>query len=133
MATITLEVPNELELELAARLPRLLERTIEQLRLEKELSNDSVHSPDSASPIYMEVLDFLASMPCREQIIKFTVSEQLQDRIEDLLEKNRNGGLTEAEESEMNTFLRVNYLMGMLKARVRGGKNQALNQSAYSR
>ena len=126
MATITLEIPDELATELAplqAELPNLLGQTLARIKREKTMA---ARTNQAGSPIYLEALDFLASLPSREQVASYTVSASLQTRVEELLERNRNEGLSTKERAEMDTYLQVNHLMGMLKTRVR----KAMKQSA---
>ncbi len=65
------------------------------------------------------MLDFLASGPTSQQIIEHKATPAAQARLEDLLDKNREEGLTETEAAEMNTFRQVNHVMILLKARAR--------------
>jgi hypothetical protein len=43
----------------------------------------------------------------------------VQKRLEELLDKNREAGLTAAEEEEMDAYRLVNHVMILLKARAR--------------
>ena len=43
----------------------------------------------------------------------------MQERLEELLDKNREEGLTAAEEEEMDAYRLVNHVMILLKARAR--------------
>ena len=45
-------------------------------------------------PIHQEMTDFLATSPTLEQMIDFKISDAAQERLEDLLDKNREGELT---------------------------------------
>jgi len=129
MTTITLEVPDELALRLnplREQLPLLLEQAINSLWREKGRSNGKNHPVDSASTIYSEVLAFLSSGPTLKQIAEFKVSQPLQDRVEELLDRNREEGLTEPERVEMDTYLRVSHVMTMLKIHARASMTSAL-------
>ncbi|MFZ4814531.1 MAG: hypothetical protein ACOYL5_08350 [Phototrophicaceae bacterium] len=66
-----------------------------------------------------EVLDFLAASPSAEQILSYTPPQNLQDRLETLLEKNREQGLTLGEEEELNEFVRLDRFMSRLKIKAR--------------
>jgi hypothetical protein len=68
---------------------------------------------------YEEVFDFLTSTPTPEQIIAFRPSDAVQERLRELLDKNRNGQLTAEEQIEMNEYSQVEHLMRMLKAKAR--------------
>lgn len=69
--------------------------------------------------LFDEVLDLLASTPTPEQIIEFRPSDALQQRAHDLLEKNREEGLSAEEQAELEEFSRMNHFMSMLKIRAR--------------
>jgi len=50
-------------------------------------------------------------------------SEAAQDRLEELLYRNREEELTAEEQAELDTYGHLNHLMIRLKARALGGKN----------
>ncbi len=66
---------------------------------------------------YDEVVDFLTSEPTPEQIIAFRPSLAVQERINHLLEANRNGTITSDEQSELDEFEEIEHLMRRLKIR----------------
>lgn len=66
-----------------------------------------------------EVIDFITSCPSPELIVSFKPSAAMQTRLEDLLEKNRENGLTGGEKNEMEQFLLVEHLMRIAKAKAR--------------
>lgn len=72
-----------------------------------------------AHPLFNDILDFLVSSPTPEQIIAYRPSDVLQSRLADLLDRNRQGVLTDAEQAELDEFSRMNHLMSMLKIRAR--------------
>lgn len=63
------------------------------------------------------MLDFLANGPSPEQIVAFKISPNVQIRLEDLLDKNREDGLSDDEAAELDVFSQVNHIMILLKAR----------------
>ncbi len=65
---------------------------------------------------YVEVLDFLAGDPSLQEIMSFKVSEDAQDRLRELLDKNREDRLTNAEEAELNLYEQIEHVMILLKA-----------------
>ena len=69
--------------------------------------------------LFDEILDFLASTPTPAQIIDYAPSETLQARLSDLLAINRTRKLSEAEQVELNEFLRMNRFMSRLKIKAR--------------
>lgn len=120
MTTITLEVPDKLAERLAPlrdRLPDLLAQALELSVNEQANGSNEGAKININSPVYTEVLDFLASGPTPDQIASFKISHSLQERVEELLDKNREEGLDENEAAELNTYLKLNHLMILLKAR----------------
>jgi len=65
------------------------------------------------------ILEFLPSTPTSEQIIAYQPPEALQQRLSELLAQNRLGGLSAAEQSELDEFLRMNRFMSRLKLKAR--------------
>ena len=116
MQTITLEVPADL----ADRLAALGDRLPDLLRLAVSLeSKPTVGAKRADVPVFREVIDFLAGAPTLDQILGFKVSPYTQERLENLLDKNREGSLTDAESAELDVCEEVQRLMLLLKARAR--------------
>lgn len=119
MTTITLELPDDLALRLNPlrdRVSDLISQALESLSAEPQVNGIRL---SSAYPIFDEMIDFLASGPTPQQIIEHKVSPALQERLEELLDNNREVGLTEAERTELDAFRQVNHVMILLKARAR--------------
>jgi hypothetical protein len=105
MATITLEIPDELAgraEELRRRLPELLVLNLEQ--------------PAVPARTYRYILDFLASNPSPEAIVAFGPTPEMQARLRTLVERNLAGQLTPAEETELAEYERIEHLMVLIKA-----------------
>jgi hypothetical protein len=118
MTTITLQVPDEL----AARLAPLRDRLPQLLSIALELFPDlPLNALELAAdnPAFAEMIDFLASGPTPAQIAAFKVSPSVQARLEELLDKNREEGLTDPETAELEAYAQVNHLLLLLKARAR--------------
>lgn len=116
MAQLTIQVPDELANRLQPilhRLPELLSQLIESHTPELLTLANSSDLPTT----YTEVLDFLIQQPTPEQIAKFKVSNQAQNRLETLLEKSRMGTISELENSELEVYEQLDQLMILLKAR----------------
>lgn len=115
MATITLEVSDELAhflSQMGSRAPELLEDALAQSGLPLSVLN----TPE-AQAAWREAIDFLLSSPSRQQIIDFKLSDAIGERLEELLELNRDGALAPAERYEVESMLSINHLFTMLKAR----------------
>lgn len=70
-------------------------------------------------PIYEELLDLLAETSDIERLLAFRLPAASQSRLDELLERNRDGSLTEPEQGELDEFQRLEHLGRMLKARAR--------------
>jgi len=120
MTTITIEVPDELALKLdhlREHLPALLYEVLNSgsgARVLRRLG------AGASNQVYDEMIDFLASGPTPEQVIAHKISEPMQERLAELLEKNREEELSEAENAELDVYELVNHVMSLLKARTRG-------------
>lgn len=66
-----------------------------------------------------EIVDFLTSCPRPEAVVAFKPSKALQDRANLLLEKNRQGILSEQEKQELDHFMVIEHLMRLAKIRAR--------------
>lgn len=119
MATITLELPEELAVRLDPlrdRLPALLSQLLDSASAEKKLTFSGAVM---THPVFLELIDFLSARPTAKQVLAHKVSSAVQERLEELLDKNREQGLTAAEEEEMDAYRLVNHVMILLKARAR--------------
>jgi len=58
----------------------------------------------------------LAALPEATDIERMPVSDEGQERLDELLEKNREGGLTDEERREWEAFERLVYLVRAAKA-----------------
>lgn len=122
MTTITLDVPQELAEELQTVNEELPELLLMALQMRQRTSKAS-WSPAVTSPVFSEMLDFLAGGPTPQEIIDFKVSPVAQSRLEELLEKNRESQLSPVETSELDTFQQVNHILILLKARAQAAIN----------
>ncbi len=122
MAELTIQVPDELAQRLEPfrdRLPELLTLAVETI-LPSTCSSDllpSVANPTDTPIAYAEVLDFLITRPTPQKIVAFKVSAEAQERIRTLLDKNREGSLTEIETAELDLYEQLEHMMILLKAK----------------
>jgi hypothetical protein len=111
MAQLMIEVPDALlpELEqVRSQLPTLLAQWIVASRVAQS------DIPQTAS---QEVLNFLMRQPMPQDILNFKVSEVAQARLKTLLDRNRDGNLSEDESLELDSYGQLDQLMQMLKIR----------------
>ena len=66
-----------------------------------------------------EIIKFLASAPSADAIVAYQPPEQLQARMHDLMQKNRQDILSPEEEIELDEFLRMNRFMSRLQAKTK--------------
>lgn len=66
-----------------------------------------------------EVVDFIAAGTTPQNVIAFRPSEAAQERVEDLLAREKEGELSPAEKSELDHYLQLEHLVRMAKARAR--------------
>lgn len=110
MTTLTVELPRDLAQRLqplADRLPDILEMGLRQWQ--------AAGRPGFQGTA--EVLELLATLPSPEEILALRPSEALQARVQALLEKSREGGLSPAEEQEWQQYEYLEHLVRMAKAR----------------
>jgi hypothetical protein len=69
--------------------------------------------------IFSEIADFLISQPSLQDFAAYRVSESIQSYLDDLLEKNREEGLTADERRELEKILAITHLMDLAKAKAK--------------
>ena len=110
MTTVTVELPRDLAQRLqpiSDRLPDILEMGLRQWQAAGQPGFQGT----------AEILELLATLPSPEEILALRPSEALQARVQALLEKNREEGLTPAEEREWQQYEYLEHLVRMAKAR----------------
>ena len=71
------------------------------------------------SKAYEDIVNFIASGTSPEKVIAFRPSKTTQDRVSELMSKVKSSGLTPEEKSEFDTYLLIEHLMRLAKARAR--------------
>jgi hypothetical protein len=107
---ITLTVSEELATRLRPvekELPQILELGIREWHARREAGFSGMAG----------VLETLASLPTPEEVLALRPSSALQERIEDLLEKNQRGVLSPDEQREWEQYQYVEHLVRLAKAR----------------
>ena len=74
---------------------------------------------NAASPVYLEVIDFIVSRASPEALLQFRPSEANQRRVSELIESDHNGTLSPEETSELDDFVQLEHLLIMAKAQAR--------------
>jgi hypothetical protein len=105
MATITIELPDQLAAELEAvreRLPELLAR--------------SLRPEPAPAALYRAILTFLTSNPTGDELARFRPPAEFQERLLTLLARGRGGHLTAAEQAELDEYEHIEHLIVLLKS-----------------
>lgn len=68
---------------------------------------------------YDEIIDFIAHGTTPSSVAAFEASEAARQRAADLLELKKSRPLQEEEESELESFLMLEHIMRLAKARAR--------------
>ena len=105
MVEITIQVPESLAERIAAvrdRLPEVLAVGLKDL-------------PPLPTEVYRYVLEFLANNPSPQAILDFEPTPTMQDRINELLERNRAGNLTPPESAELDEYEKINRFVRKYK------------------
>ena len=74
--------------------------------------------------LFVELANFFAVSPTREQVLKFHPSAALERRASRLLEKMRDNDLSDDESRELEELKHGELLMRRIKARLRGVPDQ---------
>lgn len=110
MTTVTVNLPPDLAQRLqplSDRLPAILEMGLRQWQASEQTGFQGA----------AEVLELLASLPTPEEILALQPSAAFQARVQTLLEKNKQEGLSPAEEQEWQQYEYLEHLVRMAKAR----------------
>lgn len=70
--------------------------------------------------VYDDLVGLLVRNTPADDLMAFQLSAEKQQRLDDLLERNRAGTLSPAESAELDTFEQMEHVVRLLKARVRG-------------
>lgn len=68
--------------------------------------------------VYDDLLDLLAESADAQRVLAFRLSDAKQVRLDELLERNREGTLTDDESAELDAYERFEHVVRLLKARV---------------
>jgi hypothetical protein len=120
MAELTIQIPDELaeRLEpLRNRLPELLNQLLSTANPSLVSLENATTNLENVPQAYLEVLDFLITRPTPQEIATFKVSSTSQERLRSLLDKSREGILTDSESAELDIYEQFEHLMILMKAR----------------
>ena len=72
-----------------------------------------------ASPVYLEIVDFIAAGTTPEAVMDFHPSRQAQQRLAILIEREKAGSVSPEEKAELDHFMELEHILRMAKARAR--------------
>jgi hypothetical protein len=68
---------------------------------------------------YEELVDFIAAGTTSQAVADFVPSASTQARVQELLESRKSGQISMEEAAELESFLHIEHLMRLAKARAR--------------
>lgn len=71
------------------------------------------------SKAYDEIIDFIAAGTTPDGVAEFQPSDQAKARVSELVEREKNAGLSAEESGELTHYLQLEHLMRLAKARAR--------------
>jgi len=107
---VTIDLPENLAVNLQSdrrNLTRIFELGLREFKASSSIGYKNV----------AEVLEFFAGLPAPDEILALRPSAEMQEKIEELLEKNRREGLNEAEEQIWTSYEFVEHLVRIAKAK----------------
>jgi hypothetical protein len=73
----------------------------------------------TASPAYLEIIDFIAAGTTPEGVAHFRPSTEAQQRVSELIEQEKENGLSPEEKAELDHFMELEHILRMAKAKAR--------------
>jgi len=71
------------------------------------------------SPVYLDLIDFIAAGTTPEAVADFSPPPEAQQRLAALIEREKVGGLSAEEQAELDHFMGLEHILRMAKARAR--------------
>jgi len=72
-----------------------------------------------SSPIYAEIIDFIAGGTTPQSVADFLPSPDAQRKLAALMEREKAGTLSPEEKAEIDHFMELEHILRMAKARAR--------------
>ena len=113
--TITLDLPESLYQQLTRRSQQSHHSLEEELLAVLMTKMRSSETSGNLPLAYNEVIEFLGRGATAQEIAEFRLSSTAQARAKALLDKNKEGILTPAEEAEIDSYIELEEFMGLLK------------------
>ena len=68
-------------------------------------------------PSYLEIIDFIAAGTTPQAIVDYRPSLEAQQRVAELIAREKEAGLTSEEQSELGHFVDLEHILRMAKGR----------------
>lgn len=81
-----------------------------------------IEARNSAAAIFARLWEGASgtlSIPVARHVLKLEFGEEDNTRIQQLLERNREGAITDAEREELDNFVKIGDLMAILQSKAR--------------
>ncbi|HYW45755.1 MAG TPA: hypothetical protein VE959_23020 [Bryobacteraceae bacterium] len=72
-----------------------------------------------ATPAYFEIIEFIAGGTTPEAVAQFRPSPEAQQRVAELIEREKENGLSPEEKAELDHFMELEHILRMAKAKAR--------------
>ena len=72
-----------------------------------------------ANPPYFEIIDFIAAGTTPREVADYRPSLEAQRRVAELIEREKDHGLSLEEKSELEHFMELEHILRMAKAKAR--------------
>ena len=72
-----------------------------------------------ATPAYLEIIDFIAAGTTPAAVAHFRPSPEAQQRVAELMEREKESGLPPEEKAELDHFMELEHILRMARARAR--------------
>jgi hypothetical protein len=73
----------------------------------------------TASPAYFEIIEFIAAGTTSEAVADFHPSPEAQRRVAELIEREKEEGLSPDDAAELDHFMELEHILRMAKAKAR--------------
>jgi GTP-dependent phosphoenolpyruvate carboxykinase len=67
--------------------------------------------------VYDEIIELIARGTTPQSVINFHLSDTAQNRLEDLIYNSKNNELTQDEKQELNSYLMLEHIMTLARAK----------------
>ncbi len=69
--------------------------------------------------VFAVIIEFLVSLPSDDELLAYHLPDDLQERLSDLLKRNREIELTGEEREELDDFVHADNMISLLKTKIR--------------